>query len=59
MIRCVFCSQLEEELSGVVEVVGMVSNKGVLMAATYNLLREDRGTSFGGSPVKLSQFSRI
>ncbi|KAF6737916.1 Replication protein A 14 kDa subunit [Oryzias melastigma] len=37
---------LEEELSGVVEVVGMVSNKGVLMAATYNLLREDRGTSF-------------
>uniref|UniRef100_A0A8C7Z4F5 Replication protein A3 n=1 Tax=Oryzias sinensis TaxID=183150 RepID=A0A8C7Z4F5_9TELE len=37
---------LEEELSGVVEVIGLVSNKGVLMAATYNLLREDRGTPF-------------
>ncbi|KAM9838337.1 replication protein A 14 kDa subunit isoform 1-T2 [Aulostomus maculatus] len=37
---------LEEELSGIVEVVGMVSNKGAIMAATYNLLREDKGASF-------------
>lgn len=39
--------QLEEELSGIVEVVGTVSNKGAIMAVTYNLLREDRGVPFG------------
>lgn len=39
--------QLEEELSGVVEVLGMVSNKGAIMASTYNMLREDKGISFG------------
>ncbi|XP_056269004.1 replication protein A 14 kDa subunit [Pseudoliparis swirei] len=37
---------LEEELSGIVEVVGTVSNKGAIMAVTYNLLREDRGVPF-------------
>uniref|UniRef100_H3DLC8 Replication protein A3 n=1 Tax=Tetraodon nigroviridis TaxID=99883 RepID=H3DLC8_TETNG len=37
---------LEEELSGVVEIIGMVSNKGVIMASSYSLLREDRGTLF-------------
>lgn len=42
-----FLPQLEEELSGVVEVVGMVSNKGAIMAATYNMLREDKGVLFG------------
>lgn len=41
--------QLEEELSGVVEVIGMVSNKGVIMAAAYNMLREDKGIPFGTS----------
>lgn len=41
--------QLEEELSGVVEVIGMVSNKGAIMANTYNLLREDKGIPFGRS----------
>lgn len=45
-----FVSQLEEELSGVVEVIGMVSNKGVIMASTYSILREDRGTVFGWPP---------
>lgn len=39
--------QLEEELSGVVEVVGMVSNKGALMATTYNILQQDKGVAFG------------
>ena len=39
--------QLEEELSGVVEVIGMVSNKGAIMANSYNLLREDKGIPFG------------
>ncbi|XP_040908573.1 replication protein A 14 kDa subunit [Toxotes jaculatrix] len=34
---------LEEELSGIVEVIGMVSNKGGIIATTYNLLREDKG----------------
>ncbi|XP_017260347.1 replication protein A 14 kDa subunit [Kryptolebias marmoratus] len=38
---------LEEELSGIVEVIGMVSNKGVLMATTYNILQEDKGIPFG------------
>ncbi|XP_041665624.1 replication protein A 14 kDa subunit [Cheilinus undulatus] len=37
---------LEEELTGVVEVIGMVSNKGVIMASTYNMLREDKGIAF-------------
>ncbi|XP_058475442.1 replication protein A 14 kDa subunit [Solea solea] len=37
---------LEEELSGVVEVVGMVSNKGAIMATTYNIMREDKGIPF-------------
>ncbi|XP_072226956.1 replication protein A 14 kDa subunit [Leuresthes tenuis] len=37
---------LEEELSGVVEVIGMVSNKGVIMATAYNMLREDKGSLF-------------
>ncbi|KAG7225391.1 hypothetical protein INR49_027380 [Caranx melampygus] len=37
---------LEEELSGVVEVIGMVSNKGGIMATTYNMLREDKGIPF-------------
>ncbi|KAK5855505.1 hypothetical protein PBY51_005602 [Eleginops maclovinus] len=37
---------LDEELSGVVEVIGMVSNKGVIMATTYNMLREDKGVPF-------------
>ncbi|XP_047461385.1 replication protein A 14 kDa subunit [Mugil cephalus] len=37
---------LEEELSGIVEVIGMVSNKGAIMATTYNMLREDKGILF-------------
>uniref|UniRef100_A0A3Q3QKP8 Replication protein A 14 kDa subunit n=1 Tax=Monopterus albus TaxID=43700 RepID=A0A3Q3QKP8_MONAL len=37
---------LDEELSGIVEVIGMVSNKGAIMATTYNILREDRGVPF-------------
>ncbi|XP_060949043.1 replication protein A 14 kDa subunit [Limanda limanda] len=37
---------LEEELSGVVELIGMVSNKGGIMATTYNMLREDKGIPF-------------
>ncbi|XP_035475888.2 replication protein A 14 kDa subunit [Scophthalmus maximus] len=37
---------LEEEMSGVVEVIGMVSNKGGIMATTYNMLREEKGISF-------------
>ncbi|CAL8295594.1 unnamed protein product [Merluccius merluccius] len=37
---------LEEELSGVVEVVGMVSNKGVLMASAYTILNEEKGVAF-------------
>ncbi|CAL1584158.1 unnamed protein product [Knipowitschia caucasica] len=37
---------LEEELSGVVEIIGLVSNKGVIMASLYNLLREDKGNTF-------------
>lgn len=32
-----------------VEVIGMVSNKGEIMASTYNMLREDKGILFGGS----------
>ncbi|KAM6899411.1 replication protein A 14 kDa subunit [Xenentodon cancila] len=37
---------LEEELSGIVEVIGMVSNKGAVVANTYNILREDKGIPF-------------
>ncbi|KAI4792541.1 hypothetical protein KUCAC02_033318 [Chaenocephalus aceratus] len=37
---------MDEELSGVVEVIGMVSNKGVIMATTYSLLRDDKGVPF-------------
>nr|XP_046182470.1 replication protein A 14 kDa subunit-like [Oncorhynchus gorbuscha] len=37
---------LDEELSGVVEVVGVVSNKGAIMASAYNMLREDQGIPF-------------
>ncbi|CDQ84179.1 unnamed protein product [Oncorhynchus mykiss] len=37
---------LDEELSGVVEVLGMVSNKGTIMASAYNTLREDKGIPF-------------
>ncbi|KPP74966.1 replication protein A3, 14kDa-like [Scleropages formosus] len=37
---------LEEELSGVIEVVGTVTNKGTVIATTYHILREDKGTSF-------------
>ncbi|TSK28287.1 Replication protein A 14 kDa subunit [Bagarius yarrelli] len=38
--------KLEEALSGVVEVVGMVSNKGTIMAATYTVFRDEKGISF-------------
>ncbi|KAJ7991706.1 hypothetical protein DPEC_G00286660, partial [Dallia pectoralis] len=37
---------LDEELSGVLEVVGTVSNKGTVMASAYNILREDKGVLF-------------
>ncbi|KAL3983386.1 matrix metalloproteinase-13 (collagenase 3) [Sarotherodon galilaeus] len=37
---------LEEELSGIVEVIGMVSSKGVITSTTYNILREDKGIPF-------------
>ncbi|XP_005947099.1 replication protein A 14 kDa subunit [Haplochromis burtoni] len=37
---------LEEELSGIVEVIGMVSSKGVITTTTYNILREDKGIPF-------------
>uniref|UniRef100_A0A3Q0R493 Replication protein A3 n=1 Tax=Amphilophus citrinellus TaxID=61819 RepID=A0A3Q0R493_AMPCI len=37
---------LEEELSGIVEVIGMVSNKGVIMSTTYHILQEDKGIPF-------------
>ncbi|XP_031441588.1 replication protein A 14 kDa subunit [Clupea harengus] len=33
---------LDEELSGIVEVVGMVSNKGAVMATAYTALREEK-----------------
>lgn len=52
-------SQLEEELSGVVEVIGMVSNKGAIMATTYNMLREDRGFAFGRSSFMISSIMMI
>ncbi|KAG9279594.1 replication protein A 14 kDa subunit [Astyanax mexicanus] len=37
---------LDEELSGIVEVIGMVSNKGTIMAAAYTMFREEKGISF-------------
>ncbi|XP_059366294.1 replication protein A 14 kDa subunit-like [Carassius carassius] len=36
---------LDEELSGIVEVIGTVSNKGTVMAVSYTPYREDK-TSF-------------
>lgn len=53
--------QLDEELSGVVEVLGMVSNKGTIMASAYNILREDKGIPFGKyiiSPVEKGMCSQ-
>ncbi|XP_066531202.1 replication protein A 14 kDa subunit [Hoplias malabaricus] len=37
---------LDEELSGVVEVIGMVSNKGTIMATAYILFRDEKGIQF-------------
>ncbi|XP_057684468.1 replication protein A 14 kDa subunit [Corythoichthys intestinalis] len=37
---------LGEELSGIVEVIGMVSNKGALMATTFSMLRDEKGIPF-------------
>ncbi|CAN9504150.1 unnamed protein product [Ophioblennius macclurei] len=37
---------LEEELSGVVEAIGIVSTKGTILATDYTVLREDKGVSF-------------
>ncbi|XP_030003472.1 replication protein A 14 kDa subunit [Sphaeramia orbicularis] len=37
---------LNEELYGIVEVIGMVSNKGAIMASSFNILREDKGIPF-------------
>ncbi|KAJ8373158.1 hypothetical protein AAFF_G00270640 [Aldrovandia affinis] len=37
---------LDEELSGIVEVIGMVSNKATIMATAYTIFREDKGTQF-------------
>ncbi|XP_076864330.1 replication protein A 14 kDa subunit [Brachyhypopomus gauderio] len=37
---------LDEELSGIVEVIGMVSNKNTVMAAAYIQFREERGITF-------------
>ncbi|XP_061839303.2 replication protein A 14 kDa subunit [Nerophis lumbriciformis] len=34
---------LEEELCGIVEVLGMVSNKGAVMATTFKMLRDEKG----------------
>lgn len=33
-----------------VEVIGMVTNTGAIMAGAYRILREDRGPSFGAPP---------
>nr|AAH71377.1 Zgc:56310 protein [Danio rerio] len=33
---------LDEELSGIVEIIGMVSNKGAIMATSYTQYREDK-----------------
>ncbi|XP_077447536.1 replication protein A 14 kDa subunit [Stigmatopora argus] len=37
---------VEEELSGIVEVIGIVSNKGALMATTFSMLRDEKGIPF-------------
>ncbi|XP_068189991.1 replication protein A 14 kDa subunit [Antennarius striatus] len=37
---------LEQELSGVVEIIGKVSNRGEIMATTYNILPLDKGVPF-------------
>ncbi|XP_076013264.1 replication protein A 14 kDa subunit [Genypterus blacodes] len=37
---------LEEELSGIVEVIGLVSNKGAIMATSLSVLRENEGIPF-------------
>lgn len=44
-----------------VEVVGVVSNKGAIMASAYNMLREDQGILFGKyviSPVEKGMCSQ-
>ncbi|KAK7124783.1 hypothetical protein R3I94_018991 [Phoxinus phoxinus] len=35
---------LDEELSGIVEVIGMVSNKGTIMAVSHTQYREDKAS---------------
>ncbi|KAM9823895.1 replication protein A 14 kDa subunit [Neosynchiropus ocellatus] len=35
-----------EELGGIVEVVGTVSNKGLIMATTFSILQEAKGVPF-------------
>lgn len=45
--------QLDEELSGVVEVVGMVSNNGTLMSSAYTILHEEKDIAFGKCFFKL------
>ncbi|XP_023665518.1 replication protein A 14 kDa subunit isoform X2 [Paramormyrops kingsleyae] len=37
---------IDEELSGIVEVIGMVSNKAAIVATAYQILRDDKGTAF-------------
>ncbi|KAJ8273840.1 hypothetical protein GJAV_G00106070 [Gymnothorax javanicus] len=37
---------LEEELSGTVEVIGMVSNKASIMATAYTIYRDDKDKPF-------------
>ncbi|KAG5843080.1 hypothetical protein ANANG_G00184680 [Anguilla anguilla] len=37
---------LDEELSGVVEVIGVVSGKATLSATAYTVLRDDKGKPF-------------
>ncbi|XP_059900307.1 replication protein A 14 kDa subunit [Gadus macrocephalus] len=37
---------LDEELSGVVEVVGMVTNKGALMGSAYTIFQDEKGVAF-------------
>lgn len=36
--------QLDEEISGVIEVVGSVTNQANIMCASYTQFREDKGT---------------
>ncbi|XP_061521238.1 replication protein A 14 kDa subunit isoform X2 [Phycodurus eques] len=38
--------KLEDELSGIVEVIGMVSNKGAIMATAFSMLRDEKGSVF-------------